>query len=311
MSQRVTKLIDRLKCMNKPAKASIIFTLCSFLQKGMAFCMVPIYTRIMSAENYGYYSTFLSWMQIIAVFATLNLSYHVYTNGIMKYETDRDGYTTSMLGLSSLITILLFCIYLLRKEQWNELLNLPTVFVALMFAEILLQPSFEYWSSYQRFQFKYKALAILTVGIVFAIPVVTIPAVLLVPESQKGLMAIIGKVGVTIAAYMIPLCIILQKRKPLFNKEYWKFALKFNIPLVPHFLSAIILQQSDRIMISNLCGNTQVAMYSVAFSISTIMNIVNTSIMNSMIPWTYQSMKKRIILLSDRLQTAWLSWLRY
>ncbi|CQR70527.1 Polysaccharide biosynthesis protein [Sporomusa ovata DSM 2662] len=289
----IDKIKAKLEGASEPAKASITFTLCSICQKGIAFCAVPIYTRIMSQANFGYYTIFLSWMQIIAVIATLNLSYHVYMNGMLKYENDRDGYTSAMFGLSSLITLLVFCVYLAAEGFWNQVLGLPTAFVVLMFLEILLQPSYEYWSAYQRFQFKYKALAALTLGIAFIVPIVSIPLISYVSEEFKGLAAIAAKVGVTIIGYAIPMVMILSKLKKLYNREYWTFALKFNIPLIPHFLSAIIFQQCDRLMIRDICGDADVAMYSVAFSLSTIMTIVNTAIMNSMIPWTYQNMKKK------------------
>lgn len=289
----IKKIKDKLFNASKPAKASIAYTLCNICQKGIAFCVVPIFTRIMSQDNYGYYTTFLSWMSIIAVIATLNLSYHVYMNGMMKYKDDRDGYTSSMLGLSSLCTLIVFVVYICASDFWNSILDLPTAFVVLMFAEILFQPSFEYWSAHQRFDYKFKAVVAVSLGIAIVVPIVSVILILISPEEDKGLAAIVGKVLITTIAYLIPLFIILSKRKKLFNKEYWKFALKFNIPLIPHFLSAIVLQQSDRIMIKNICGTAEVAMYSVAFSISTIMTIVNNAIMNSLIPWTYQSMEKK------------------
>lgn len=289
----INKIREKFSNLSAPARASIIYTICNLVQKGIAFCVVPIYTRIMNPDNYGYYTTFLSWMQVIGVIATLNLSYHVYMNGMMKYKENREQYTSSMLGLSSLVTVIVFAIYLIGRKEFNELLGLPTEFVCLMFLELLLQPSFEYWSAYQRFQYKYKALVILTLILTILVPVISLPLILNAPETQKGLMAIAGKVGVTIAVYLVPHFIILSKKKPLINREYWAFALKFNLPLIPHFLSVMLLQQSDRLMISKICGDADVAKYSVAYSLSTIMTILNTAILNSVIPWTYQSMEKK------------------
>ena len=49
--------------------------------------------------------------------------------------------------------------------------------------------------------------------------------------------------------------IILFRGKKIYNKEYWKYALKFNIPLIPHYLSNYILNQSDRLMIGKMVDN--------------------------------------------------------
>ena len=283
----------KIRDLSKPARASVVFTICSFLQKGISFCVVPIYTRIMDQGQYGSYTTFLSWMSIISVIATLNLSYHVYINGIIKYNNNRDDYTSSMVGLSGLITLGVFLVYFFGRNLFNNIFELSTTFVILMFVELLLQPSYEFWAASKRFDYNYKQLAILTVALSLAVPIVSIPVILHISEESKALGAIACKVIITSLFYMIPLVIILSKKKPIYNKEYWKFALGFNIPLIPHFLSVILLQQCDRLMISNICGKEQVAMYSVAFSVSTIMTLVNTSVLNSFTPWTYQSMERK------------------
>ena len=46
------------------AKASIWFVLCSVVQKVFAFLTTPIFTRIMSAEEYGVVSVYNSWISI-------------------------------------------------------------------------------------------------------------------------------------------------------------------------------------------------------------------------------------------------------
>ena len=63
--------------------------------------------------------------------------------------------------------------------------------------------------------------------------------------------------------------------------------------MIPHYLSLIILGQSDRIMIEKLQSVDMVALYSVAYSIAMAMNIITTSINASLIPWTYQRMESK------------------
>ena len=86
---------------------------------------------------------------------------------------------------------------------------------------------------------------------------------------------------------------ILRKNQKLFNKEYWKYALKLDIPLIPHYLSMTVLGSSDRIMINSLCGKAFTALYSVPYNASMVMQIVTSSINSSFIPWTYQKCKDK------------------
>ena len=77
-----------------------------------------------------------------------------------------------------------------------------------------------------------------------------------------------------------------------YNKIYWIHALKFNIPLIPHYLSLVLLGQSDRIMIERYCGADKTAVYNLAYQISMVMTIFISAINNSFVPWFYEQMKK-------------------
>ena len=77
-----------------------------------------------------------------------------------------------------------------------------------------------------------------------------------------------------------------------FKKEFWKFALLTNIPLVPHFLSQTLLNQSDKIMIDMFVGKSETAVYGVAHSAAFVILIVATNLNSAFIPWLYEKIKK-------------------
>ena len=82
----------------------------------------------------------------------------------------------------------------------------------------------------------------------------------------------------------------MSKGRTFFHKEYWKYALVFNIPLIPHYLSNYVLSQSDRLMIGRMVGNSEAAFYSIAYTISTMMMLVMSAINNSLTPYVYKSL---------------------
>ena len=286
----IDRLLHKYKSLSQPVKASLWFTICSVLQKGIQFLTVPIMTRVMSSEQYGEYSVFLSWYQIIMIFATLNMWNYVLSNGMIKYENDRDGYLSSLQGLSTLITVVLFAVYVAFSGIWEKTTSLSFPAMAIMFIELLFMPSFEYWCARKRFEYSYKGVVILSLAIAVLVPTVSMPLIIL--TEDKGMAAIIGRTITSAVVYAIPFVIIAVKGKKLYSKEYWSFALKFNLPLIPHFLSVIVLQQSDRIMISNICGDDKAGIYSVAYSAAMILQIVNSAILSSFIPYTYNSIKE-------------------
>ena len=87
--------------------------------------------------------------------------------------------------------------------------------------------------------------------------------------------------------------LLFGRGKTYYNKKYWKYALGFNIPLIPHYLSNYILNQSDRLMIGKLVGNAQAAYYSVAYTISSVILLVMSSVNNSLTPYIYKSIDSK------------------
>lgn len=83
------------------------------------------------------------------------------------------------------------------------------------------------------------------------------------------------------------------KGKTFFDKKFWKYALSFNIPLLPHYLSGTILNQGDRIMIQKMVGRGEVAIYSIAYNVGMLIQIFTNAINNAMTPWMYERLNEK------------------
>lgn len=271
------------------ARASVWYAVCSVLQKCIGLIVIPIYTRLMSGDDYGTYVVFQSWTEIAAIFITLNLGSYVFNNGMMKYENDRDGFTSSMLGLTGLIGILWLLIFLIAPEFWSAVLGMSAPYVFLLVLRCIVMPCYSYWSARLRYEFKYKPVVALTLCLTILTPAVSIPLIFFSQDKLSS--ALVCQVLVMALVYLVPLVSIVSKSRKFISLEYWIFALKFNLPLIPHLLSTIILQQCDRIMIQSLCGAFSSALYSVACSAGLAMSFIHNSVVQSLTPWMYQMMK--------------------
>lgn len=284
------KIITKYKNLPEAVKASLWFTICSILQKGISFITVPIFTRMLSTEEYGVISLFGAWQNILTIFATLNLSYQIFNNGMVKYEDDQDGYTTAMLGLSNFATILVFAVYLMFHTSLDKIFELPMSAIIMMFIGFFFSSATSLWTVHQRYKFKYRLLCVVTLAVSFGSAALGVLFVLL---KNVGVSRIFGDTVAVVIVGALIYAFILRKNHKLFNKEYWKYALKLDIPLIPHYLSMTVLGSSDRIMINSLCGKAFTALYSVPYNASMVMQIVTSSINSSFIPWTYQKCKAK------------------
>lgn len=285
------RVIQKYQRLADPIKASLWFTISSVIQRGIALLTTPIFTRLLTTEEYGVYSVYQSWYSIIIIFTTLNLYAGVYNNGMTKWPDVRKQYTSALQGLSTTITILWFFIYLCSVEFWNRIFGLSTLFVLSIFIEVLFVPAFNFWTSSQRFDYKYRKLVGISVGIGIASPVIGVIAVLLSPYKAEA--RVLSYVFVQVCVGLVFYIYNMYKGKKFFIREYWAFALKFNIPLIPHYLAQTVLNQADRIMIADMVGKGEAAIYSVAYTISMMFTIVTNAINNTFIPYTYKAIRDK------------------
>lgn len=289
--KRIDTVISKYKSIPIPVKASLWFAICSFMQKGISMITMPIFTRLLTTEQYGVYTVYQSWYSVISIFATLNLSAGVFYNGMVKYEYDRDRYTSALQGLSTTVTACLFVVYLAFHSFWNELFDISSLLMIAMFIELFFASAYRLWAAKQRFDYAYKQLIAVTTIIAVMSPIIGVTAVL--STDYKAEARVLSYVGVQTCVGIVLYIYNLIRGRTLFVKEYWHFALVFNIPLIPHYLSMSILGQADRIMISQMVGTSEAAIYGVAYNISQLMILVTTAISNSFNPYSYKALKTK------------------
>lgn len=283
------KIIEKYKGLSAAVKASLWFMICNVVQKGIAFLVVPIYTRMLTTAEYGTYSVFLSWTSIIYIFATLNMSAGVFNNGMIKYEHCRDDFTSSVQGLSSVLCVLCVIVLIIFYPFWSEILDLSLPLIIMMMIQIFFQAPYNYWMAKKRFEFKYRSIVFVTLFLAISIPILSISLMRLMSDRTLGI--IIGSVAMYSVIGAFIFIFNYKNSKKFFDKEIWKYCLKFNIPLIPHYLSYVILGQADRVMINSICGASDAGIYALAYQISLVINIVTTAVDGSFNPWTYQKLK--------------------
>lgn len=270
-------------------KATFWFTICNILQKGILVIAVPIYTRLLSTEQYGSYSVILSWMEIFEIIVTFRIAYGGYAVGLTKFEKDKAAYTASLQSLSILITTIFLIIYLVFANIINSLTEMDTVTTLTIFAILYAMPAIQFWTVRKRMEYKY--LSVLFITLLSSFLCVLLGTLSALFGRQKDLAIIISRAFVQ---NIIGLAIIISTyhhKFVIFRSQYWKRTLRFNVPLLPHYLSTVLLHSSDKIIIKNLVGEAQAGIYGVAYTASVCMQLFSTSINQALQPWFFQKVR--------------------
>lgn len=280
--------LNWIKQLPRGAKASIAFLFSNVVTSGIAYITIPFYTRILTSQEYGQVSVFLTWTHIFGIVAMFCLSMGVFNNGMIDYPDARDSYSFSMLVLSNLFTIIFSVVLFALYPLVGNIIGLNYTLLALMLASFLLKPAYNFWTARQRYEYKYKYVVLWTILSAVLSPAFAILICLMHEPGDRLYSRLFG-------AELVPLIMaacfyIYLGRRSHFkvNRRYWKSAILFNLPLIPHYLSSYVLNSSDKIMISKMIGDSETAYYSVAYSAAAVVMVIWLAVNGSLIPYTYE-----------------------
>ncbi|MBQ9010011.1 MAG: oligosaccharide flippase family protein [Clostridia bacterium] len=287
--KRIKTQLRKLNEIPLNVRVVIGYFFCSLVQRGVSVLATPIFTRLMTTEEYGNYNIFYSWFEIFGVFVSLRIFYGCYSQGIVKFEADKERFTASLQGLSfSLVAVWLILVRLFERPL-VLLTKLSPVHLYLMLILIWTSGVFSYWSTYQRTQMRVRALIILTIVAAFFKQAAGILAVMGMEDRVTG--RILSWALVEVILFSGLFISQVWRGKSFFHGKYWKYAICFATPLIPHYLSQTILASSDRIMIERMAGSDAAGIYSLGYMISLGMQIVNTALIHTLEPTVYRKIR--------------------
>lgn len=274
--------------MSAPLKASFWSLFCSVLQSFISLVTTPIFTHQMSMDEYGIYTQYNSWLAVMTILVTLNLSSETYMKQITAMENREKEITSSMLGLNITLVVAYTFLYLIAPGPALRLLKLPGILVHMMLVHLLVSPPLDYWKNLERCHYRYRMTTIVSIVVAVACNLLSIYAVY---HFEDRVTAKIGAdLLVRVITGVILIVILIKDGKKLFDRSVWIYSLKYSIPLIPHYLSNILLNQSDRLMIGRMVGDSAAAKYGIAYMISSMVLLAVTATNSSFVPYTFQKL---------------------
>ena len=268
---------------SKVVKSSIWYTIANVSIRAVAIITTPIYTGMLTTADYGRANTFNSWIDVFNVFACLCV---VYSIGRAKLDfPDRfDEYMSSLQGLSSSFGFILLVLAFIFRESLSGWIHYEVPLAVGLFAYLCVAPSVEYMMQKCRYEYRYKENILISVITCVGQVALSILLMLLFNDRRY-----IGKIlGVMLPTAIMGVVFYIRfivKGKVFYNREYWTYALKIGLPMIPHALALILLAQMDRIMIKGICGDGDAGLYIFGYSFATLLMIFTNAIGQAYLPW--------------------------
>lgn len=271
---------------NVVAKAGIWFTICNFLFRGMSFITTPIFTRLLTKEELGNYSNLASWIAVLIVITSFDLSTSIIRSKI-EHEDDIDSYIWSILSFSTIFTLILYAAVIIFKEPVSAFLQMDMKYVHLMFLYFLTTPAYSMLITKHRAFYRYKLFVLITA--IMTVCSTGLSLLLVICMDDKLLGRAIGQYAPSIVIGAVIFIYLAVSGKKI-KMKYWKYAIVICLPLVPHTLSIHLLSSSDKIIITKIAGSEYSATYSVASNVYQILSILLSSMNHAWTPWLFENM---------------------
>lgn len=282
--------------MGKKALVSgVWYTISNFIVKALGVLTLPLFTRLLTEAQFGDYNNYLSWQSIILIIVSLNIESTLIS---AKFDfKNLDRYIYSVLVLSTLTSGICTILLNILGNCFANILQMSRLVMNLMMAYIIFFVSINLYQVRERYSFHYKNTVRISLFLSISTVIVSLGLVLSSEDKLTG--RIIGNVLPTILVGIVIYVYFIRKGKRI-DISAWKYALPICLPYIPHLLSLTVLNSTDKIMITKMCDSRSTALYSLAYSCSSMVTLLLTSVNSAFSPWLgnklnekdYRSIKK-------------------
>lgn len=290
------------KKINPLLKSSIIYIVATIIGQGMTFLGIIVFTRLMDQNDYGLYSTYYAYVSVVTVLIGANLHYAL-NNAYIDKKNRIKEFRKSVLCLSFVIMILSSVVVLLAGKI---LLNEFSVFIIVM---LLLHSygffviNYRMYSANMENDYKRKQwLLILPYAFQLIIPILFR---LFLSQTSFEIRVIGSTVGVCGIAVLLFIEMMRYKGK-LIDINDWKYALSIALPSVVMSISYMLMQQCDKVMITNICGSSDTAVYSVIYYLGYAIIAVDQAVAPVRQAWIYQKLDEQDVHEAGNIQKWYL-----
>lgn len=267
------------------AKNTSIFALANFSSKILIFLLVPIYTRVLTTTEYGFYDLVYTTIQLFVPILTLNIS-----EAVMRFLM-KDGVSKksvfSIAVLDIFIGSIAFALLLLVNNLFSlsDLISQYSIYIFVIFVFYTLN------NFLIQFSKGIDKIGVTAISGVISTAVMLAMNVILLVVFDWGLL---GFFIANVCGYVIP-CIYIVSRLRLWElfeikidkKLQWEMVY-YALPLVLNILSWWVNNTSDRYIVTAIVGIQASAIISVAYKIPQILSTISAIFIQS---WQISAIK--------------------
>lgn len=283
------KLASQYRKLPLPMKAAMWFAVCQFLRSGINFLTSPFIARMLPLEEYGRVGTFNAWESIFLVFVTFS-SPHVVMNLCVRSD-DRERMLSGLMGYNVIVSAIWGAVLLLAIGVVARVTGLSRTLIVCMYLCCVYTVIINCWTYYKHYVYSYRVVVAESLLFSLGTSIGSLASVYFISRTAEA--RIIPQVITGAIIGTVLLVAVFRSGKVFCNRDVWKYTFFFCVPLIPHYLSEIVLMSCDRIMIDHMCGTTSVAIYNVAYSVGSLITLMTSAVNYAFTPYQYHKINSK------------------
>ncbi|SCJ79980.1 Polysaccharide biosynthesis protein [Anaerotruncus sp. 2789STDY5834896] len=262
---------------------------------GISFFTIPIFTRLLGTENYGIVTIYTTWLQVLTIVISLQITATIGNASILFTEEEQSKYYSSSMSLVLLSATIFSFLIIVFRNNLAQFTELPTLLVCLMPFHALGTIGVNFSTSkFTYFKQGYKTFLVSVLTTLFSI-FLSLLLIKRIPQTNYRYVGrILGFAAPNLLIGFLFLAFYLVKGKTFYNKKFWGFCISFSLPLVFHALSQIVLSQCDKIMLQKYLDNSAVGVYGFTVTFTQILSIIYNALNSTWVPFFYEDTKKEL-----------------
>lgn len=269
--------------------AGVGYTVGNILVKGIAFLTIPVFSWLMTTAQYGVYNTYSAYLSIFAVIVSLGLPNSVRNIHYDLPECENLYHSNSMVLIIAAMTVALavLCAFSLTI---SNLLALSVPFLTVIVLNGCFVAIQSYYFTMLTVSYRYQRF--LKLSVFYSVSSVSLSIVLICMKygNNSAWGRALGNLVPMIFIAIYVLAGIWKNKRPVIRKDLTIYGLKFGLPLIPNDLSSLVLAQFDRVMIFRIIGETEAGIYSFAYNIAVIYQVLTNSVESAWTPWMFHQL---------------------
>ena len=268
------------------AKMALVNTIANMISFVISMVMIPVIARVLSEDDLGIATTFLSTRNLLVTFTVFAV--HSYVNkAMLEFANDKKNYLFNIVIFCMVSITGFFIISLPFKAYVMKIFSLDSFLFFWLFISMFSYAMYVLALYYTIFHNKQLLVFLMTVCTGPIAQFISLGLSFVLKEKYIGRVLGLDCAYVVVALFLI-IWLIFSNYKKAINIQYIVNTLKYTIPVIPHLLSQMILTQCDLMMISYFCGEGKAGIYSMGHTVGFLAFTVMSQVMAAWSPWVFR-----------------------